>query len=349
MMEWKPGIYRPARYHGKSKRPPFFERWYYKIVDRHQKERVAVIPGILKHSRESFAFIRIMDAVQGKTKTKSYPLHDCRAKSERFEMVVGASLFTDRLFSLNVSGIHDIKGELMLRGIQPWPVRWYSPGAMGPFAFLPFMPRYHAVLSMDHELEGNLILGGREIDFTGGRGYVDKEWGRAFPEAWIRMQSNHFETAGTSFCALLTKTLWMRRPFRSLIAALLHEGKWVPFTTYQGGSVTDLRIYNDYVIMVLRQDSWDLEILAERSEDGGLMVPLQEAFTRLDQKCLNGEIRLRLSRKHGRRRGTVFEGTGTCAVVETGGYENENSLSPGFVEEPATDKRHGKNQAKEIQ
>lgn len=327
---WKPGVYRPARYHGKSGRPPFFERWYYKIVDRHQRERVAVMPGVLIGLKESFAFIQIMDGSRGKTETKHYPLHDCRTKGGRFEVVIGASLFTDRLFSLNVLGRDFIKGELMLRGIQPWPVRWHSPGAMGPFSFLPFMPRYHAVLSMDHELEGNLILGGRETDFTGGRGYMEKEWGRAFPQAWIRMQSNHFGPAGTSFTLSLTKAPWIRRPFRNLIAALLHEGKWIPFTTYQGGHVLDLRIQSDHMMMVLRQGPWDLEIMAERSEGGGLTVPQAENVTEPAQKYLNGEIHLRLSRKRGRKKEPVFEGTGSCAVVETGGEEKESSLSWGF-------------------
>jgi len=36
----------PASYHGHGKRPPFFEGWYYKLVDASEQARYAVIPGI---------------------------------------------------------------------------------------------------------------------------------------------------------------------------------------------------------------------------------------------------------------------------------------------------------------
>mgnify|MGYP001822280438 CR=1 FL=1 len=39
-------ILRPAAYHGHGKKPPFFEGWYYKLVDREGRNRFAIIPGI---------------------------------------------------------------------------------------------------------------------------------------------------------------------------------------------------------------------------------------------------------------------------------------------------------------
>ncbi|WP_243392439.1 MULTISPECIES: tocopherol cyclase family protein [unclassified Mesotoga] len=31
------------------------------------------------------------------------------------------------------------------------------------------------------------------IDLTGGKGYIEKDWGRSLPDAWIWMQSNNFD------------------------------------------------------------------------------------------------------------------------------------------------------------
>ena len=63
---------------------------------------------------------------------------------------------------------------------------------MGPYTFAPFMECYHGVLSFDHTIAGSLAVDGQELDFTGGHGYIEKDWGQAFPKAWIWTQSNHF-------------------------------------------------------------------------------------------------------------------------------------------------------------
>jgi tocopherol cyclase len=51
---------------------------------------------------------------------------------------------------------------------------------MGWFAYVPFMECYHGVLSLDHEVNGRLRLGKRETDFSGGRGYIEKDWAAPF-------------------------------------------------------------------------------------------------------------------------------------------------------------------------
>lgn len=53
------------------------------------------------------------------------------------------------------------------------------------------LPRGH-----QHEtqpVEGTVKVNDQEIDFTGGRGYIEKDWGSSFPKRYIWIQSNHFE------------------------------------------------------------------------------------------------------------------------------------------------------------
>ena len=77
-------------------------------------------------------------------------------------------------------GNHRIKGALDFRGITPWPVTPLSPGAMGWYAFVPGMECYHGVVSFGHSIEGKLELDGETVDYTGGKGYTEKDWGRSF-------------------------------------------------------------------------------------------------------------------------------------------------------------------------
>jgi hypothetical protein len=37
----------PGVYHGLNKKPPFFEGWYYKLVSADERDKVAIIPGVI--------------------------------------------------------------------------------------------------------------------------------------------------------------------------------------------------------------------------------------------------------------------------------------------------------------
>ena len=36
----------PERFHGHNKNPPFFEGWYFKLINAPENQRYAIIPGV---------------------------------------------------------------------------------------------------------------------------------------------------------------------------------------------------------------------------------------------------------------------------------------------------------------
>ncbi|MDA3022164.1 MAG: hypothetical protein O2943_05800 [Actinomycetota bacterium] len=50
-----------------------------------------------------------------------------------------------------------------------WPVTWRSPGIMGWYGLVPFMERYHGIVSFGHGLSGNLEVEGTTRSFDDGR------------------------------------------------------------------------------------------------------------------------------------------------------------------------------------
>jgi hypothetical protein len=97
------------------------------------------------------------------------------------------------------------------------------------------------VVSLDHVIEGALDIDGRTIDFTGGRGYTEKDWGRSFPSSWIWLQSNHFSTPGSSFTASVAIIPWIGRSFPGFIIGLWHQNKLYRFATYTGAKIRKFR------------------------------------------------------------------------------------------------------------
>ena len=187
----------PGVYHGLNKKPPFFEGWYYKMISADECNKVAIIPGVIL-GQDAHAFLQVLDGVDGTTAYLKFPIQDFRADDRRFAIEIGKNRFDDSHLFLALNNPQcQLTGEIHLGPLNPWPVTWLSPGIMGWYAWVPRMECYHGVLSFSHSLRGTLNLNGKVLDFSGGRGYIEKDWGQSFPAAWIWCQSNHF---ANEFC-----------------------------------------------------------------------------------------------------------------------------------------------------
>jgi hypothetical protein len=308
----------PAWYQGYRAKPPYFEGWYFKLVDVTEQHRYAIIPGIFIGKDDSHAFVQVLDGVTGETTYHEYPADVFQAAEDRFDVRIGPNRFTLERIELQIeSAEHAITGVLRFSGLTPWPVTLLSPGIMGWYTWVPRMECYHGVLSFDHEIHGMLTIDGKAIDFGAGRGYIEKDWGRSFPAAWVWTQTNHFETPGTSLTASIAVIPWMGSSFLGFIIGLRHERKLYRFATYTGARVEKLTIEENHVDWVVRDRRYRLEIDAQR--DGDLRTGVLRGPTGLDMggrvpESLQARVSLRLSMVSDDS--TIFEGMGRNAGLE---------------------------------
>ena len=126
----------PAWYHGHRAKPPFFEGWYFKLVDASEQQRFAIIPGIFLSDdpQRHHAFIQVLDGSTGQASYHTYPAEEFHAARDRFEVRIGSSHFSTESISLDINTEgRAIGGEVDLVGVTPWPVTVLAPGIMGPF------------------------------------------------------------------------------------------------------------------------------------------------------------------------------------------------------------------------
>lgn len=313
-------VLRPELYHGSVLRPPFFEGWYFKVVDEQQMHRFAFIPGIfLGHSREgSHAFVQVLDGSTGQVEYHRYKVEEFQAAPDVFDLHVGPNHFTLDGIELNIfSPMQTVQGELRFDAPISWPVSLVSPGVMGWFAWVPRMECYHGVLGFDHAVQGRVRVNRQEIDFTGGRGYIEKDWGHAFPQAWVWMQSNHFGQPRTSLTASVAVIPWMGKAFAGFIVGLWRDGRLHRFATYASSRILLLEVDDQHVRWQMRNRTHRLEIQALRSQGGLLMAPTPQGMGRRIAETLNAVIDVRLvDLKSGE---VEFEGTGEAAGLEAVG------------------------------
>ncbi|MFZ1707104.1 MAG: tocopherol cyclase family protein [Anaerolineae bacterium] len=320
-------IWRPALYHGRGKQPPFFEGWYFKLVDAGEQHRYAVIPGVFigREPGASHAFVQTLEGATGRTAYHRYPFEAFQAARDEFDIRVGPNRFRADRIELDIDRPEGrMAGELRFAGGAPWPVTLTSPGIMGPYTFAPFMECYHGVLSFDHSIAGSLSIDGAARDFTGGRGYIEKDWGQAFPKAWIWMQSNHFGEAAVGACLTASVAIipWLRGAFPGFIVGLRHGGQLYRFATYTGAVIERLDLADTHVTWHMtgrtgpRHTPHRLEIVAWRAEGGLLHSPERVVMLQRVLESLTARIDVRLLALTGGQEGVIFERTGRHAGLE---------------------------------
>jgi tocopherol cyclase len=312
--------FNPASYHGYEKRPPFFEGWYFKMVSADQQTRYAVIPGIFLSDDPSkhHAFIQVFDGVSGAATYHRFPAEAFEAARDRFYVRIGDNEFSTERIRLDIDDEQrTIHGELQFDNVIGWPVTVDSPGIMGPFGWLQFMECYHGVLGLDHGVRGKLTVDGARLDFTGGRGYIEKDWGQSFPSGWVWMQTNHFAQPGTSLTASTANIPFKVLEFNGFIVGLWHHGELHRFTTYAGGKTECLNIDEQHVDWVLRNGTHRLHIVAQRAEATPLPGPDKLEMGKRVPETIRSKVDVQLTRLKGDA--MVFEGTGECAALEVAG------------------------------
>ena len=306
----------PSFYHGDGRSAPFFEGWYYKLVSAGGSQRFAIIPGVIK-GEQAHAFVQVLDGSSDRSTYHRFPLDRFWAADNRFEVHIERNIFNqDGMFLRFEDSGRKLHGELKFIGAEPWPVTWLSPGIMGPYAWVPAMECYHGVVSLDHTIQGALDIDGQTVDFSGGKGYIEKDWGKSFPSAWVWFQSNHFPQPGVCITASVAIIPWLRSSFRGFIIGL-----WIPdhlyrFATYTGAKIDRLEISGDKVDWTVSDRKYRLEMRAVLTGGGQLLGPTRIEMGKRVDETLNGRIDVKLSTLQGK---VLFESQGRHAGLEVNG------------------------------
>lgn len=261
----------PDIYHGWKAKAPFFEGWYFKLVDAAETQAWAVIPGIYRDTQAhpDQAFVMVVDGEGHDVAFHRYPVSSFRAAKEHFYIQVGPNLFAADYLTLNLPGM---SGHIRFIDRMSWPISWRAPGIMGWYAWFP-MECYHGVVSLDHRLDGELVIGKTSVDFSGGRGYVEKDWGRNFPQTWIWVQANHFPEQGVSLTASIARIPFYGRVFPGFIIGLLVNGRLYRFTTYLDAKLEEVAVDGEQVRIVVNNGKQALRITAVQGATALLHAP----------------------------------------------------------------------------
>ncbi len=312
-------LWHPERFQGSTSRRKYFEGWYYKLVDAAEEHVLAVIPGISLGStaEDSEAFIQIFNGTTGDYEYITFPLTDFRPASHAFEVRIAENCFSASALRLDLaqSG-HRVTGELRFDNVVPYPQWLFAPGIMSWASFVPFMQCKHGVVSMSHTIHGTLELNGGRLSFEGGKGYIEKDWGRSFPSSYVWMQSNHFTTEHTAFMLVLARIPWLFFTISGFAAVLWHGNRFYRFATYTGARITRFEKSTHRVRMSIEDRHFKLDLEGVQGAVVALKSPRAGSMTGRIVESLAAVLKLQLYAKTGAGHQPLFEDEGRHAGLE---------------------------------
>lgn len=311
----------PDLYHGQKIKNNFFEGWYFKLVDPSEQFTYCFIPGIMLSESDgaSHSFIQFLDGANSKFDYIKYDKNAFIAADSKFDISIAKNRFSLNFLQLDIEekGLK-ISGNLSLSHIVRWPDSLINPGSMGFYNYLTFMQCYSQVCSMYSHISGILNINGRNIDFTGGKAYIEKNWGKAFPYSYVWVQSNSFRHTLASITCSIAHIPFPLGSFTGFLIGFYSEGKFYKFTSINKSSLK-LKTDNEQVDINIVNKKYSLSILAQTSRDKfmDLYAPRDNKMVPIARETLQGKVSVSL-----KDRGTgriLFNDEGISAGVEFSG------------------------------
>jgi hypothetical protein len=317
-------IWKPHWFQGNNKKKNYFEGWYFKNVSANGNHCWSFIPGVSLVGEDAHAFVQAINGKTGETFYFRYPLKTFSFSSNSFTVKIDKNVFSEEGFYLDINQKEQtFKGEIKFKNIVGYPANLMRPGIMGWYRYVPYMECYHGVVSLHHDIIGSLNHNAVELDFSDGNGYIEKDWGSSMPSAWVWIQSNHFETANTSFMLSVARIPWIGKTFTGFLGFFLYKNKVITFSTYTGARLISLENEKNKVRIEIQDKKYRLILEGENNSDGPLKAPVLGKMDRIIHESIDAEISIKLIKYNGE---IIYEGVGKNAGLEMVG--NLDILKP---------------------
>jgi tocopherol cyclase len=289
-------IFKPEVFQGDLKKKNYFEGWYFKHVSQDIKHVYSFIPGISFSGKDRHAFIQVINGITGETQYITYPLNEFIWDYKLLYLRIGRSVFTEQGINLFIEDdTIKVNGHIEYKNITKFPKSLFSPGIMGWYSFVPFMECKHGIISVNHDLTGKITVNNNLIDFLGGKGYIEKDWGASFPETWLWIQANNFSDRDTSFTFSVAKIPWRGKFFIGFIAFLYFNKKFSVFSTYNKSVISEINYSGESIDLVLKNYNSILKINTLKNTFGELKAPESGKMSRRIKESIDSEVTITLS------------------------------------------------------
>lgn len=257
-------------FHGIGRCYPYFEGWYLK--HQNMGKTIAFIPAL--HADKKGGWTASIQVVTDDGAWYfTYPAESCNISRKRFCVKIGENIFSEKGIRIKINDSRvKVEGQLMYSKF-----RKIKGDIMGFFRWIPFLQCHHGVISMAHDLTGSLMINGERVVFTGGRGYIETDWGTSFPKAYLWTQCGFGMKEKNSIMASVADVPVLGCSLQGCICAIHYQGREYRLGTYYGARAKDC----EDGTVTLTQGKMRVKITRLSENALGLHAPQRGAMDRM--------------------------------------------------------------------
>lgn len=259
-----------SSFHGKDKRKNYFEGWYFK--HQNADNTIAFIPGInIDSLGNKSAFIQVI--TNKSSYNINYPFSKFATNVDKLSVKVGDNIFSSEGIEIHIKEDNlNIEGNIEYGELTP--IKY---DIMGPFSVIPFMECNHGIISMKHELRGQLTINGEVLNLHHGIGYIERDWGISFPESYLWTQCNDFKGEECSIMASIADIPFGGINFKGCICVVYYKGCQYRLATYNGVKIVEY----DSRTLILKRGKLKLHIELTNENPQKLLAPNKGHMSRI--------------------------------------------------------------------
>ena len=295
-------IWHPELFQGRRTKAPYFEGWYFKQIDNNGR-MFAVIPGIQKEKGKSSAFIQLLYGSPPRSKYFWFPYESFKCSPDSMDISIADCRFSDKGLSLRLEDEDGRRysGELEFSDMIRLETGMLRPGIMSWYQYVPRMECLHGLISINHDVSGSLNIDGEDWPFKASPGYIEKDWGRSFPQAWIWTQSNSFEQSpGTSVMLSVANIPWLGKYFTGFLGFIYHQNQLYRFGSYTGHTISRLVFSDEGAEIGITGKKTSIDFSLIKGKAAILKAPAEGRMIRDVEESTTGRISFRLKFADGR-------------------------------------------------
>jgi hypothetical protein len=289
------------------------EGWFWRITDAESGRVVVVLCGCCRGAAGDWTLIGLAAAPYGIVRSAIYPPARVADGGRTIAVPGGALHAEDGTLTVELGA--DARLEAHFGTPSGWPRRAF--GALGLGHGVPALGQYWHPHMLGASVDGRLTLGDLGWEFSGARGYGEKNWGRGFPNRWWWGQASGLGGDEDACVAFAGGDVAVGPVALEPTALVLLTGGRVlrlgaPFARVDaevGDGVWQVRAKSPRYVL-------DVEGDANGSRPHTLPVPVPEERRLIDGPAQHFTGRLRVHLRRGRR--IAFSGESELAALERG-------------------------------
>ncbi len=295
----------------------YFEGWYFKQVNKDLNYTISFIPGVSYNDGDSHSFIQCIICNKDNELSSHYfryELSEFSYSSSPFSVKIGKSSFCENKIDIDIEdSTISVIGKLEFEALEPLPHSFLRPNIMGFFSYIPKMECNHHIISMNHRINGKLLIDHETLDLTDGFGYMEKDWGKSFPTEYIWLQCNHFKQSDIRVTVSVATIPFGLFSFKGFFCSLFVGDKEYRFATYNRSKLILNSAKDGVVDICLIKGNLELNIVGVVDNTQVLASPKNGIMDHSIKEGLAGRVSISLKNS---KTGLSIKSNGTNAGIE---------------------------------